>query len=70
MRVRAPVGASLAAGLVASLCCGGSLVFASLGLGAPDTRGPPDQTERCAHNFGIGSGRRDSSPRRTTASRA
>ncbi len=32
--MRRPIGASLVAGLVASLCCGGSLVFASLGLGA------------------------------------
>lgn len=29
-----PVGGSLLAGLVASVCCGGSLVFASIGLGA------------------------------------
>lgn len=29
-----PAAGSLAAGLIASLCCGGSLVFASLGLGA------------------------------------
>ncbi len=32
MRVR-PLLASVGAGLVASLCCGGSIVFASLGLG-------------------------------------
>ncbi len=32
--VRKPIGASVGAGLVASLCCGGSLVFASIGLGA------------------------------------
>ena len=28
-----PIGGSVAAGLIASLCCGGSLVFASIGLG-------------------------------------
>ncbi len=32
--MRKPIGASVAEGLVASLCCGGSLVFAWLGLGA------------------------------------
>ncbi len=32
--VRKPIGASVVAGLVASLCCGGSLVFASIGLRA------------------------------------
>jgi hypothetical protein len=30
----APVTGSCAAGLIASLCCGGSLIFASIGLGA------------------------------------
>src|SRR5262250_3175291 len=29
-----PIAASVVAGLLASLCCGGSLIFASLGLGA------------------------------------
>jgi len=29
-----PMAASVAAGLLASLCCGGSLIFASVGLGA------------------------------------
>lgn len=32
--MRKPVTESVVAGLVASLCCGGSLVFASIGLGA------------------------------------
>ncbi len=34
VRLGLPVGGSLTAGLLASVCCGGSLVFASLGLGA------------------------------------
>src|SRR5215831_1669479 len=29
-----PIAASVVAGLLASLCCGGSLIFASMGLGA------------------------------------
>jgi hypothetical protein len=29
-----PVAGSMAAGLIASLCCGGALVFGSIGLGA------------------------------------
>jgi hypothetical protein len=29
-----PIGASILAGFIASLCCGGSLVFGSIGLGA------------------------------------
>jgi hypothetical protein len=29
-----PIAASIAAGLIASLCCGGSLIFGSIGLGA------------------------------------
>src|SRR5947207_15445067 len=29
-----PITASVVAGLLASLCCGGSLIFASVGLGA------------------------------------
>ena len=29
-----PIAASVVAGLIASLCCGGSLIFASVGLGA------------------------------------
>src|SRR5215471_18302221 len=29
-----PIAASVVAGLLASLCCGGSLIFASVGLGA------------------------------------
>jgi hypothetical protein len=29
-----PVVGSIGSGLIASLCCGGSLVFASIGLGA------------------------------------
>src|SRR5260221_6077960 len=29
-----PLGSSLVVGLVASLCCGGGLVFAAIGLGA------------------------------------
>jgi hypothetical protein len=28
-----PVGGSVVVGLLASLCCGGSLIFASIGLG-------------------------------------
>jgi hypothetical protein len=33
-RINAALTGSCAAGLIASLCCGGSLVFASIGLGA------------------------------------
>jgi hypothetical protein len=33
-RINAALAGSCAAGLIASLCCGGSLVFASIGLGA------------------------------------